>query len=687
MIEGIESSLDFGGREEFNRLANPAGPSFLVLDAPHGYGKTHLLRQIERSYGREKKNPDHWICVYIDLAQPDTNKYAILKEISSAVAGKSAECSSVSMLATIISEHVKDVFILVDSVNSSDQNTIWLMEEMIPTLLTRINEMKYRAAIRVWFAGRYLSQKNWPSNYEVKQLSSIDFSGIQTAMLVLAPWLANPYARQYSRIIAFISGGHPNCIANILRDLAEKNNWDKIRDAEEQIRLYRDHVSETLKMMLDEVDDKLLKDALMTLSVFKRFNPKIIEALQEQDKISNSLPSSVLFDRLLTTGLVRAKPDDVYFSDICIRDLVTAEMCLGNKKYRQLFLDINQFACELYEIWLDSKQIGSNEQRQAIVISDSIYHLINCLKAKGACRTEIENTIGDKLGQYLPRLSSSFDCYPNEDLRQKVQKRVREDLSDLLEDLFGEDGAQKIYLMFTGSGQIARSEPRSSIMTDPLVTSASQREKQIHKKYENIIVAVVNENMEAVGTGFTLKNSTGNYVITCAHVLAEINVNEGDSVILRHYKQSPNILKSKVKWYRPPTNILPRNWSAEEDIAILGLDSPLSLVEDFELFNSEDLSEAKAGWCFGYTSPKGDWITGLSYENTNANNFVKLHQIGEIQVNQGASGAPVCVIRDSAGIIQGIIHAYKGDDPSSIFLIPSYLILKVLSNLATDQGG
>lgn len=80
----------------------------------------------------------------------------------------------------------------------------------------------------------------------------------------------------------------------------------------------------------------------------------------------------------------------------------------------------------------------------------------------------------------------------------------------------------------------------------------------------------------------------------------------------------------------------------------------------------------------------GDWIKGISCEYRLADGFCKLSQSGKNRIRPGASGAPVCHEQGSDGVIIGMVYGFKEEDEETAYLIPSEIILEVLSSL--NQG-
>jgi hypothetical protein len=466
MSETILPDLEFENREyELDRIANPAGPSLIVVDAPPKYGKTYLLEKVQGMYKyREGEWARDWECVLINLAdlQYENNRRAILEAISKPVAHKQMQGETASELAEHIAGQPKNVLLLFDAADRREQETRWLVHNVIPELIASLRIPGRR--LRVVFAGRYVSRRGWEwPNYKIIELTEFDEAIVLKMILKMIerldpdqrPKMGPDDAERLAREVAFLSGGHPGSIRDILQDL-QKRHWAIHFDS--RGRIYPptrrqglfDYADRNAKKILEDVPSRI-QEALKTLSIFRRFNVNTIKALQMREDISGISRSSNplgLLTQLMNTGLVRGPvPRDPYYSDGIVRGLLLVQMQFTDP---QRYQALNQLACEIYEAWAESKDLDGNELRgpvldeaQIAFMVESFYHFLHC-RDEGFSLGEVE----EKLGSYAPRLKSAFGDSPEliDGLKQQLGNSLcgDQDIRKRLRDLFGEDEANAL---------------------------------------------------------------------------------------------------------------------------------------------------------------------------------------------------------------------------------------------------
>lgn len=448
MSETTLPELEFENREyELGRIANPAGSSFIVVDGPPKYGKTHLLKKIQEMYQAGEEWTANWACTFVDLANPEyTNKQqAVLDTISVQVTGKHVGENPILDLAAFIAGQDKDVLLLFDAADCAEQNTKWLVQEVIPELVDSLQIPGRK--IRVVFAGRYISKRDWAwPKYTTIELTSFDDAIVQRMICGLAPpRLGADIAYKLAREVTFLSGGHPGSISEILLDL-DRHHW-AIRlddngflhppEMRKELFGYADH---NAKEILEHVPDERIREVLKTLSIFRRFNLNTIQALQVRESLSGiprSLQPLDMFTRLTNTGLVRSPvPADPFFSDGIVRTLLLVQMRF---KAPDRYLALNRLACEIYDAWIESKDVDGNNLRgpvldvaQVTFMVEGFYHFLHC-QARGPSLSDVE----EKLQSYIPKLNSAFGDTP--EIIAGLKRQLRSSLygdSDILRRLY-----------------------------------------------------------------------------------------------------------------------------------------------------------------------------------------------------------------------------------------------------------
>jgi len=206
----------------------------------------------------------------------------------------------------------------------------------------------------------------------------------------------------------------------------------------------------------------------------------------------------------------------------------------------------------------------------------------------------------------------------------------------------------------------------------------------VKEQYEQMIVALLNDNGEQMGTGFLFKNFGSSWVISCAHIIQAMNKRASDIIKLMPFNSKIPSFQARVAWISFPPDQKPENWGAEEDICVLRVEEeffwnspPLRLSRHLDNFPVEDC------WCFGYISsrkPRGAYIKRIRLNGKVAHGFIELSQLREDKleagIEPGASGAPLC---GQQGEILGIIQSTRNEKVS--YLIPADVIEEILKKL------
>jgi hypothetical protein len=473
--------LKFVNREhELEEIRNPGGPEHVILDAPPGYGKSRLLEEVEHWYRTQQT--DSWACARIEL---DLERYKgaparALDEIARQIIGTSLASGQLDELIEKIADQKKHILLLFDGVEANLPVTNWLQKEVVSPLW---NALGYTELLgRVVFAGRYLQRLEW-RGYKVIKLTVLDEHIVRQAVFdELGHTALNPGIKDIlAKEIAFLSGGHPGIVADILSHpprggwvLAVKDNHLKL--AIQQV-LFRDHAQPVIEDILSKTGDPDLGEALRILSTFRRFDLNTIQALQilASGKATGAATRQALEEfgvttcvellgpfvklqddpmdllaRLVGSGLVSPPtPTRRYYHDSIIRKLLLTQMLVekGSNVYRGL----NAVACAIYEAWADSERVDGGQlpfpvvgDLQIAFVVESFYHLLNYLDREQRARNE--EKIASRAQWHIGRLRSSFG-YDEAWLRRSLKDTVHqdEDVPNQVLELVGEDGAQRIF--------------------------------------------------------------------------------------------------------------------------------------------------------------------------------------------------------------------------------------------------
>jgi hypothetical protein len=205
--------------------------------------------------------------------------------------------------------------------------------------------------------------------------------------------------------------------------------------------------------------------------------------------------------------------------------------------------------------------------------------------------------------------------------------------------------------------------------------------------YESSIVAILDANGAVVGTGFTL-NYSGNFlVITCAHIVFELEAQINDEVRLNHFSPRIGRLDASVSWLNYRSCVSPIDWTAKEDIAVLQLHGRVlgnCLSKNNFVFMDWNSILIRDCWCFGYIQSRksrGAWIKNIDCMGVVGNGFIQLVQSSDTKFEKGISGSPLC---NDRGEFLGMIQSIYGEHEA--YLIPAETIIDIINNYIFEGG-
>ena len=427
MVEDNLPDLVFENRDyELNRIADPGGPSLVVVDAPLGFGKTYLLRKIKEMYQDKYESlGQKWLCILIDLSYLTYEKrQLILDEVFFQVKNSSKYDTTISDLATAIGGQDRDILILIDAVESNEQLTRWLVKDVIPGLIERLRIPNKK--VRAVFAGRYITMGGWQwPNYTPFYLSGFGTRIVQRVIQRLNPSLSNDVAAKLALLVTFLSGGHPKSIKEILWYFTSHNWAIDVNDPNEFQRIFEFQVAPTVNSIMEQIEDTEVRSALTILSIFRRFNLNTIQFLQKKRVLPYELEPLSLLTRLSQTRLVRPPtPDAPFYSDAIVRNLILVQMQFVDK---ERFLYLNTLANATYESWIEGVDATGESLKYPVVdemlvifMVESFYHL-----TYGFEEQQFLDRVEKILKGYIPRLKSAFGDIQL--LKQLLKTKLRED--------------------------------------------------------------------------------------------------------------------------------------------------------------------------------------------------------------------------------------------------------------------
>lgn len=204
--------------------------------------------------------------------------------------------------------------------------------------------------------------------------------------------------------------------------------------------------------------------------------------------------------------------------------------------------------------------------------------------------------------------------------------------------------------------------------------------ERMRDRYSRALFAIMDKSKSPIGTGFLVLYGGEIFGVTCGHILYKMELSIGDDITVQHFDPDVGNFPGRVVWLGFSGVSEPENWSAKQDIAVISMGKVPKNTSRLVLHSDlvAPLGRVQC-WCFGYVQskrPRGAWIDGLTCESRVGKGFIQLNQSGKVQIEPGASGAPVC---DERGNVVGMLQSVLGSRIA--YLIPSETILEVVSSI------
>ena len=459
--------------EELAKLRNPTIPQYIVIDAPAGYGKSRLLREMVRSYKDEK-----WVCTLIDLRDAparDVRRW-VLQQLGAQLAAQGRAYvapgpgttdddydNEIEALAAAMKGDPSDqrsILLLFDSTEVRGlEHEGWLLQGCAAPIFEHLRMVlqgsrKFRAV----FAGRYATAR-WKAYRHGQvvyslQLGPFDVDAIaETVQKLQLEWGANLTHEdllRFSRNLLRITGGHPGCIATLLTDVIRHNfirvaRYDK-RDFQHQtyLRVVRPVIQDIKAGIPAEV-----QPAFQRLSVFRRFTYRMIQRMIADGKIpplpdSTDDPGWDLVTKLRSQWyLINREREKEFYADAITRQLLALEL---RQEHPQTFAELTAYAEQVYRTALEYER---KVARQLVI--ELTYQQLQQFSVQTPTKDAIIARIRTTLAEYLEREQTEFLMReqlgdPRADLIQALRETILEDPEwvELLTDLAGHDALDEV---------------------------------------------------------------------------------------------------------------------------------------------------------------------------------------------------------------------------------------------------
>ncbi|MCP4351768.1 MAG: TIR domain-containing protein [Desulfobacterales bacterium] len=422
-IDEQEEKTEFANRlHELEITIHDYCPTYLLITAPMGYGKTTFLKEVEKKLKRKK-----WRCFNIILSKDSKNclltekcgEEEVLYGSFSFETPENAGSELGNHILTILHEEQTKVLIQMDEAENLDKNLVkGLLNQFTLAIADTLNNADMK--LRLVFAGRYIS--DWqklsyqirfktimlgPFDFETmyQSVEHFDFSSKKVPM-------RSEYKKEFSAWLMYFTGGHPRSMSEILI----KNYRQPMNMIAKKEKEIYDNISPVIEDIKTHIPPDL-KAIFEALSVVRRFNASMLRNFIDSGIIR--LPGDKdwneydLEDQLYHTYLVSKK--DGFLQDDITRRLLAIDL---QRTEPDRFIQICESAVSFYEKILTHAE----SYRRAVIAVELLFQKLQYVVYKENAKKEqffdyLENSAFAilKSGQDAIMVIDSFIQLLNED--------------------------------------------------------------------------------------------------------------------------------------------------------------------------------------------------------------------------------------------------------------------------------
>jgi hypothetical protein len=385
--EASRAQIEFVNRENelhllhVERLRASRSP-YTLISAPPGYGKTYLLQRLLHTVESDEKLRQGWCSRYVDCGAAAGDQVG---HVVHAITGASLQHGNgpdvatdrvcdcvVQELSAPYPDGRRAVLLTFDAVERLEEATrAWLC-----TLLHELRQRTRPASqdiitVRVIVAGRnaelfwegYEQAHPLPPAPQRINLSPFDEHPIQELI-----WGHTQAARidlddqaviQIAGEVRYLGGGHPAVICGLVDDLAGQSfavgpvSEYFERDRERLVRTVVSPVADELRESLAASLDARTREAVQTLSVFRRVNANTVQALVEAGVLLPEINEIDLLGDMQRAHLLSG-PDlrEPFYRDHLMRRIWALDMAHRSVESRAQYHRLNKIAIALYRNWI-----------------------------------------------------------------------------------------------------------------------------------------------------------------------------------------------------------------------------------------------------------------------------------------------------------------------------------------------
>ena len=362
------AEIEFMNRvNEVQYITNPYSPTYMLVSAPLGYGKTRLLEIVKSQFQSQGRFCVHCTLEKNHILSIEDLVGVILQELGVDTTQIGKHVTSFKeygfLLAKEFVAHMGKLqahgaLLLLDQVETlENQVASQFLNKVLPGLNRGLRSAGYHDQLKVILSGCYVSEWEQLSNLPLSLLPVTPFNfpvvqqTVQRFMSNAQASLPIESAQEIAAHIMYLTGGHPGCMIQLLKDFPV--GWP----AQEYFIGQQDqHYEQVIDPVINNVRQHIprhLHNIFDRLCVVRRFNSRFLRHLMDANLITWPRSEYELEDELTRTHMVTRTHGFLH-------DAITQRL-LSNHFRRSdpdRFLAICEQAIVFYE--KDLQDIGSN---------------------------------------------------------------------------------------------------------------------------------------------------------------------------------------------------------------------------------------------------------------------------------------------------------------------------------------
>lgn len=396
----IRRIVPFTNRErETEYMLQDMPPLYTCYSAPTGYGKTELLRELERRYQRK----EGWLTLfYIHRGPPLSSSLALAQALFQHLGPPQESETTLATYCRLLRQELgaaRGLLMLIDDADrllAGEHAGRMFREQLLNQLRTELSTNKIEliccVAVRPiatsWqvpaqalverLSGRGDGQRRQSAAGRQRrkpQLSPFQYRNIRSTLVSLHKELKLPKAEidKTAAYILMMTGGHPGCMAELIEDWrsVEQTSTFQQRTAE-----HRGIVRRVAEAAYNSLPQKL-QPQMVSLSVFRYLTYEVLEALQKHGTIDPTLDTFELHRQLKGTGCYTEIGD--LMTDSLVRSLLLRRLAWDEpEQYASLLRLAGKIYWQLLEGLPERAQHDRRDAQlllSALQVEIELYHL------------------------------------------------------------------------------------------------------------------------------------------------------------------------------------------------------------------------------------------------------------------------------------------------------------------------